>query len=375
FEIQHLSGYNYRITLNLYFDDVNGSPGARDPSIMVRIFEKQGNTSKGDLRLPLRSDTFVNYTDIACTTGELRTRRLVYYQDVTMPPTVFNNSQGYYVVWERCCRNRTINNIVSPEAAAQAFYMEFPPVIVAGVPFVNSSPQLFPPLSDYACANELFYYDFSGTDADGDSLVYDMVTPLNGFSSSAPGNEMPPPARGPYPEIKWLPGYNQANQIQGSPPMTIDKQTGRLTVQPASVGLYVFGVRAQEYRNGVKIGEVRRDFQLLVKDCPRNESPVVLAKTSGQRSFYTPGEVLRIGPNDARCLDVFFTDPDTNEPLTLYARPVNFSNNNYTFTGPTSGVVNTSTASDSLKATLCFSECFDTGGKVFKMDLIVKDNG
>ena len=375
FELEHRSGYNYRIILNLYFDDVNGSPGAEDPNIMVRVFDKQTNTVKGDVWLPLRSDTFVNYTDIACTTGELRTRRLVYFQDVTLPPNVFNAPQGYYMVWERCCRNRTINNIVAPEAAAQAFYMEFPPVIVGGAPFVNSSPRLFPPLSDYACANELFYYDFSGTDTDGDSLVYDMVTPLNGFSSSAPGNEMPAPRSGPYPEIMWLSGYNSTNQIQGSPPISIEAQTGRLVVRPARTGLYVFGVRCQEYRNGVKIGEVRRDFQLLVKDCPRNESPVVLAKAAGQKAFYKRGEVLRIGPNDARCIDVFFTDPDSNEPLTLSARPVNFKNGNYTFTGTTSGTVNTSTASDSLKATLCFAECFDTEGKVYKLDLIVKDNG
>src|SRR5690606_37481630 len=80
-EIEHRSGYTYRITMNLYFDDVNGTPGARDPSANIRIFDKQTNRFMMDVQLPLRSDTFVNYTDIACTTGELRTRRIVYSQD------------------------------------------------------------------------------------------------------------------------------------------------------------------------------------------------------------------------------------------------------------------------------------------------------
>lgn len=373
FELEHRSGYTYRVTLNIYFDDINGNPSAVDFNVMARVFDKQTNGVKGDVYLPLRSDTFVSYTDIACTTGELRTRKLVYYQDVTFPPASFNNPQGYYMVWERCCRNRTINNIVLPEGAAQAFYMEFPPVTKNNAPFVNSSPRLFPPLSDYACVNELFYYDFSGTDADGDSLVYDMVTPLNGYSSSAMGNEMPIPRPSPYPEVRWLPGYSRTNQINGSPPISIDSRTGRLTMRPASTGLFVFGVRVQEFRKGVKLGEVRRDFQVLVKDCPRNQTPVVMAKANGQASFYKRGEILRISPDDARCLNITFTDPDPNSALTLYARPVNFKNTDYTFTGVTTGMVNAKT--DSLRATLCFDECFDTGGQVYRLNLIVKDNG
>jgi gliding motility-associated-like protein len=375
FEIQHREGYYYRLTLNLYFDDVNGNPDAQDQQVRVRIFDKQTNAFKMDVYMPLRSNTYVNYTDIACTIGELRTRRLIYHQDIYLSPQLYSNLQGYYVVWERCCRNRTINNIVRPEDAAQAFYMEFPPVTKNNAPFVNSSPQLFPPLSDYACANDLFYYDFSGTDADGDSLVYDMVTPLNGYSTADPYNAAPPPSPAPYPEIMWRPGYSRTNQILGSPPITIDSQTGRLTVSPASAGLYVFGVRAQEYRDGVKIGEVRRDFQLLVKDCPRNESPVVQARVNGQTDFYKKGDVIRISPTDARCLNVVFTDPDPNSALTLYARPVNFTSNLYSFSGATTGIVNGASGVDSLKATLCFDECFDTQGQVYKLNLIVKDNG
>ncbi|MBF8965116.1 gliding motility-associated C-terminal domain-containing protein [Pontibacter sp. FD36] len=374
-EIEHRSGYTYRITMNLYFDDVNGTQGARDASANIRIFDKLNNRFMMDVQLPLRSDTYVNYTDIACTIGELRTRRIVYSQDVVLSPNMFNSPQGYYMAWERCCRNRTINNIVMPDAAGQVFYMEFPPVTRNGSQFVNSSPRLFPPLSDYACANELFYYDFSGTDADGDSLVYDMVTPLNGFATADPTNAAPIARPAPYPEVKWLPGYNRENQIQGTPPIIIEKQTGRLTVRPDRIGLFVFAVRVQEYRNGVKIGEVRRDFQLLVKDCPRNESPAVQARVNGQTTNYKRGDVIRISPEDARCLNVEFTDPDPNSRITLYARPVNFSSDLYTFSGTTSGVVNGPGGQESLNATVCFDECFDTEGQVFKLNLIVKDNG
>ncbi|MFD2245177.1 gliding motility-associated C-terminal domain-containing protein [Pontibacter ruber] len=376
FEMRHIAGANYRLTLNLYFDVVNGDPGALDRFITVNFFDKGTNRLMMSQEMTIRSQELVKYTSIDCTSDKLVTRKIVYYEDIVLPSNVFNNQLGYYVVWERCCRNRTISNIVQPEDAAQAFYMEFPPVVKGGSPFINSSPVLFPPLSDYACVNELFYYDFSGTDPDRDSLVYDMVTPLNGYTDRfvpVITNQVPRPA--PYPEIRWGNSYGRGNQINGSPPMSIEAQTGRLTVKPATTGLFVFGVRCQEYRNGVKIGEVRRDFQLLVLDCPRNESPVVKAQERGIGSSYKEGEVLRIDPNGTRCIDIQYTDPDPDEPLVLTARPVNFSNTTFTFSGTTSGTVNTGGGNNVLTASLCFPKCFDTEGKVYQIDLIARDNG
>ena len=37
--------------------------------------------------------------------------------------------------------------------------------------------------------------------------------------------------------------------------------------------LFEFCVLTEEFRNGKKIGEVRRDFQLKVIDCPTNNAP------------------------------------------------------------------------------------------------------
>jgi gliding motility-associated-like protein len=372
FGLEYRFGNTYRVTMNLYYDEVNGNPLAVDQNILVRIFDKTGS-SRLDVFLPIRSSALVNYTDIACTIGELKTRKVVYSQDIVLSPTTFNDPRGYYMVYERCCRNETISNIAWPGGAAQAFYMEFPAVVKNGSQFINSSPVLFPPLSDYACANELFYYDFSGTDADGDSLVYSMSTPLNGHTTRDNPAAAPRPA--PYPEINWLPGYNLNNQIQGDPPMNIDRQTGRLVVRPNRTGLFVFGIKVEEYRDGVKIGEVRRDFQLLVKDCPRNDTPVVQARVNGQTTNYKRGDVIRINATDARCINVEFTDPDPNSLITLYTRPVNFKSQLYSFSGTTQGVVNGPGGATSLQAQLCFDDCFDSQGQVYKLDLIVKDNG
>ncbi|MCC9138419.1 gliding motility-associated C-terminal domain-containing protein [Pontibacter silvestris] len=373
FELQHQQGYNYRLILNLYFDEINGNPNARDPSITVKIFEKGTNKVVRTAFLPLRSLTSLNYANIACTTGELKTSKLIYYQDIMLEPETFNHPDGYYVVWERCCRNGSISNIASPSTAGQTFYMEFPAVAQNGKFFQNSSPVLSAPISDYACVGEEFSYNFASTDPDGDEVVYDLVTPLNGNSSSS--NPLIDPLPGPYPEVPWLPGYSTNNQIIGTPPLAIDRSTGRLTVTPSFKGLFIFGIRYQEFRDGVKIGEVRRDFQLLVKDCPKNNLPIISAQGIGGTGMYKEGEVLHVKPEGPRCFQLFLTDPDKNENLSLKVEPVNFTQQGYSLSGQTSGTINTGVLQDTLTASICFDECFDSDGKTYLMNMIVSDFG
>ncbi|RDV13111.1 gliding motility-associated C-terminal domain-containing protein [Pontibacter diazotrophicus] len=374
FELQHLSGNSYRLSLNLYFDEINGTQNRKEAGIRVYIFEKGTDLPVTNTLLSLNETSLLNYTNVGCTTSGLKTSKLLYYNDINLNPTRYTHPEGYYVVMERCCRNSTTNNISSTFEAGTTIYMEFPAVVKNGAPFVNSTPRLTPPPSDYACQGELFYYDFGSTDADGDQLVYDMVSPLNGYSTAE--DWRPAASSGPYPEISWLPGYNKDNQIQGDPPVNIDRSTGWLTVRPSYAGLFVFGVRVQEFRNGVKIGEVRRDFQLVVKACRFNYDPAVSITQPGSPSPSADGEILRISPTDSRCIKILYTDPDVNEPLTLEVKPVNFTNDNiFSLSGTTSGVANIPNGANTLEATICFEQCFNTGDQPILLDLVVSDDG
>src|SRR5690349_2044898 len=191
FEILYVSGNRYRINLILYFDELNGAAGARDPSVDARIFRKRDNAVMMNVFLPFSSQTPVNYTQPACSHGEVVTSKIIYTTVVTLSPQQYSDAQGYYLAWERCCRNYNITNIYSDNPllggnyAGQTFYLEFPPVVKDGQPFINSSPQLFPPLNDYGCPRRPYYVDFAGTDKDGDSLVYSIVTPLNTKTADA----------------------------------------------------------------------------------------------------------------------------------------------------------------------------------------------
>jgi hypothetical protein len=362
----------YSLNLILYFDLKNGSPDARDQFVDVRIFRKRDNAVMADFTLVRSQETNVEYFQPECSSGSsIETSRIYYvFQDgmgrtsyIDLDPDVFDDPGGYYIAWERCCRNYTLTNIYSedPEdasgpSAGQTFYLEFPALKKDGALFFNSSPRLFPPLADYACPNIVYYVDFSGSDDDGDSLVYSLTTPLSThfISPLPPGNL---PGERPYPPVEYRPGFSSTNLMKGKPDLAISWD-GVLTVTPTVAGLYAFAVVVAEYRDKVKIGEVRRDFQMLVlNSCPTSEKPIIEAKHSeAPDSEYGPN--ITITTTD-RCFDVKVYDPDSKtrkETVTLSAFLVNNRRRNITpqlVSNPVQVLQNNQPAVFSL----CFPEC------------------
>jgi CHU_C Type IX secretion signal domain len=285
FELLHISGNTYRLNMILYFDKINGNPGAKDQSVTASIFRKSDDVLMDNVVLSLINETAVSYTQPACSNGGLVTSKIVYSSTLTLSSNTYNDPKGYYISWQRCCRNYSISNIYSVNVTAnpnsqfyagQTFYLEFPAVTKDGSPFVNSSPKLFPPLNDYACIARPYYVDFAGIDDDEDSLAYSLVTPLN----TKTGTALPAAAPQPYPEVLWRPPYSLNNIMNGLPDLKISTD-GLLTVTPTTQGLFVFAVKVDEFRNGIKIGESRRDFQMLVIDCPKAEPPVIVGRAKG----------------------------------------------------------------------------------------------
>lgn len=389
FEILHISGNRYRINLILYFDKLNGNVGARDPSVNARIFRKRDDAVMMEVYLPFASETAVDYTQPACSNGEIVTSRMVYTTVVTLSPQQYADAEGYYLSWERCCRNYSITNIysddpaVSGRYAGQTFYLEFPPVVKDGQPFINSSPRLFPPLNDYACPRRPYYVDFAGVDDDGDSLVYSIVTPLNTKTGDAlPLPDLRPRPQ-PYPLVSYRAPFSPSNIIGGVPDLKIS-QDGFLTVTPAFNGLYVFAVRCEEYRDGVKIGELRRDFQMLVVDgCNPADPPQILGKKVTDGAFNYDNHMSVTFSNDVadadRCIQVQVSDLDATrsfdeftESVTIRAIPIGFKKD-------VSGIlpaVTTATLRNGSAETfdICFDRCPYIEDGPFQVGIIAYDD-
>ena len=67
-----------------------------------------------------------------------------------------------------------------------------------------------------------------------------------------------------------MPPFTKNAPLAGNPVVTIDNTTGVIYGTPEINGQYVVGVCVEEFRDGVVISTIRRDFQFNVVTCTPN---------------------------------------------------------------------------------------------------------
>ena len=191
------------------------------------------------------------------------------------------NTSGYTIVFQKCCQSAGIVNIESPDVTGVTYFAKIPtnPIINTGAIFKKDPPF-------YVRINHSFTYDLSATDADGDSLSYEFCQFYKGASVY---DDKPIPTPPPFSLIVFVPPYSYGNPISGSPAIQIDPVTGILSGTPNSLGRYCISVCCHEWRNGVQINTVSREFQLVVTNCATTDV--------GSQTF--TAQELRIFPNPA----------------------------------------------------------------------------
>ena len=157
---------------------------------------------------------------------------------------------------------------------------------------------------------------------------------------------------------------------------------GLLTATPMQQGLFVFAVKCEEFRDGKKIGEVRRDFQMLVVDaCPRAEPPQIKGRKLADASF-TYDEQMNVTfanvPDADRCIEVEVSDPDAlsaddnmRENVKIKAIPIGFRKDVSEILPDvvTAALVNGSTRTFQI----CFDKCPLINGP-FKVGIVAYDD-
>ncbi len=254
-----LGNNQYEIMLRVFRDCDTGVPWFDNPAA-IGVFDSNNNLVY-DLRLLLReNDTLdLNLNDPCLVAPPNICIHTTSYVDTVNLPFL---AGGYQLVYQRCCRNIDIVNIVSPLDAG-ATYSAL--ISEQALLTCNSSATFneWPPV--YICVNRPIFFDHSATDIDGDSLVYEMCTPLDG---ATPFDPMPqPPYNPPYTAVGWLPGFSDSNMLGGTDSLRINYQSGLLQGTPTLMGVFVVGICVSEYRNGVLIATTRRDFQYAIGVC------------------------------------------------------------------------------------------------------------
>jgi PKD repeat protein len=264
-----LGNNQYRIYMKVYRDcrnQVNPAAPFDNPS-PFSVFDGNGNQvaingGSNTVYVPISADP----NNLPVSTGNpcvipptgLCVEEATYETTITLP----YNPDGYHIAYQRCCRNSSITNIFNPNSYGGTFTVFISDLAQTTC---NTSAQFtnFPPI--VICTNQPLSIDHSATDPEGDSLVYSFCAPYTGFQmgNPGPGPATPPP----YSTVPFIPPLSPTNPLGGNPQITINSQTGIITGIPTITGQYVVGVCVEEYRNGVLLSTLRRDFQFNATAC------------------------------------------------------------------------------------------------------------
>ncbi len=200
----------------------------------------------------------------------------IYEFELSLPIS----TESYHITYQRCCRNSSITNIYSPDETGATYTVELTETAQLEC---NNSPVFnnFPPI--IICVDQALNFDHSATDAEGDQLVYEFCSPLKGgglFGAPTASNGIYPDPDDPppYNEVDFIiSSYSPLAPLAGNPVVSIDPVTGIITGIPEVQGQFVVGICVKEYRNGVLLSTIQRDFQFNVAYC----EPTVVAELEG----------------------------------------------------------------------------------------------
>lgn len=322
----YLGGNDYQVNLVYYVDcdelTQTLGQGNNDDQASISIFDADGTLVNNAV---IDMDVFEDVpivSNIACLVNlpDLCIKKKIFSAVFNLPPKV----GGYSITWQRCCRGSIVSNLVNPQDVGSTYT-----AVIPGSELVpsNNSPRFggLPPT--VLCNNIQFTFDHSATDPDGDDLVYEFCTPYDGASAANPQPVFPNAP--PYQFVPWLNNYDELDPIDANPQFQIDPSTGVITGIPTQLGHYVIGICVKEYRNGVLIGETRRDYTVTTNNCEVD----AIAAIPEQEDFCS-GFTLEFSNAGSLGEDFFwnFGDTTTNSDTSWLVNP------NWTYSTP--GFVN-----------------------------------
>jgi len=227
------------------------------------------------------------------------TEEYVYADTVTFP------MDGSYTIWfSNCCRNSSIVN----GPADEPFYLKTIVEVDSSGP--NTTPEFLNKPITLAGINNLWTYNPLPYDADGDSLAWHLAVPLQDELTL---NTYVAPSADP------------------AQPFTLDSLTGQITWIPNLLGNFVASFLVEEFRAGIKFGEIRRDMQIIVIPAIGSRPAFVSTgwpvNANGDYQFELTDNnipfVLSLSATDA---DMSYIDlTAVGEPFLLAANPAHFT--------------------------------------------------
>lgn len=242
--------------------------------------------------------------------------------------------------WNNCCRNNAITTLNGGSSQNMSLNALLKNNNGIGC---NSSPQFTVPPALIVCPNKPVEYNHGVFDSDGDSLYFSLVD----CYQSATGT------------VTYSSPYSGVNPLTTASGVNIDHKTGQVTFTPTIAQVGIICVLVEEFRNGVKIGEVIRDVQFTVTSqagyCGNN-TPTASGANGTSNYNYTGCASSPI------CLNINVSDAD-GQPVTVTW--------NHGIPGGTLTILNNGTTTPTVE--FCWTPTAADAGNNF-FTITVKDN-
>jgi gliding motility-associated-like protein len=259
-----LGNSQYRVTLNFY-RDCNGVAAPTNCNNGL-LFHVRSTQCVGNFDMCFSPNPTIEIITPICPSetdrcisanGTYGVEKYTYTAIVDLLPYAGCGGTDWIFYWSICCRNNAITSLNDP--GNRELYLDAKLNNTAGL--CNSSPTFTNSPAAYYCLGEQINYNPGAVDADGDSLAYALIQ-----ARTTNGTPIP-----------YQPNYSFAQPIRnagGANAVTLNPQTGTVTVTPNVLQVSVVTYQVKEYRNGVLVGEITRDVQFVIRPCTGNSPPV-----------------------------------------------------------------------------------------------------
>jgi hypothetical protein len=256
----------YQITVKQYLD-CRSSGQQIDQNVFLGIFNNATSQLTRQITIPLSGTDNLSidprYVNPCISSPPEVCYRIDRYVTTLDLPV---STAGYTLAVQRCCRIAGIVNVIGSNNIGVSYTTSIPGTI-NGINFEkNNSPQFVQRDTVMVCYNTGFTFDFGATDQDGDSLAYSFCPGLVGGGAGTNQSQPNPPSTPPYQAVPY--GSSFSGDGPMGPAVTVDPKTGLITGQaPGRTGDYVVAVCASEFRDGIKIGETKKEIHITVANC------------------------------------------------------------------------------------------------------------
>lgn len=241
----------YDITLHFY-RDCSGIPAPNNPTINI-ISPSCGLNSFCTLSFVSERELIAQCVNVTttCNFGSFPgIQEIVYKGTYDFGSNYCSDISFTFTI---CCRNNNINDISNPGTSIAYLYSN-----LNNIDAPNNSPTLLNTPLSFACVGTAYCFDAGASDADGDSLSYTQTTPRIGSNTI----------------VSYINPYTYQQPIISTPTATFDSTTGKFCANPQVIQIGVMAIIITDWRNGVEVGEVEVDIEIIVISCPCEVLPV-----------------------------------------------------------------------------------------------------